>query len=279
MTATVLPLPVAQQGQCMGCPLPGACATRCPDIVQRILAAGAVRVGSIPGAQDLVRGLAEIIDHTLLKPDAVRKDVEVLCAEADRWKFASVCVNPAWVGTCARLLVRSPVRVCPFRGAPSGPPTPADTARESGGALDRGATELDMVVNVGALKSGDQALVERDIRAVVDAAHHGTVVKVILETAFLSDREKVIACQIAREAGADFVKTSTGFGPSGATVQDIQLMRATVGPAMGVKASGGVRDTETAVAMVQAGATRIGASASVKIIGGRDSGARGGGKY
>ncbi len=277
--SAILRLLIAQQGQCVGCPAPGACAVRCPDVVRNIVEAGADRVGAIFGVGDLAGALAPLIDHTLLKPDAIRRDADVLCQEAMRWKFASVCVNPTWVAHCARLLATSPVRVCTVIGFPFGATLPEVKAYESRCVQDLGATEIDMVINVGALKSGDQQLVERDIRGVVDAAHQGTVVKVILETTFLDDREKVVACRIAKDAGADFVKTSTGYGPSGATVADISLMRATVGPRMGVKASGGVRDTETALAMVRAGATRIGASASVKIVTGKDAGKGGGGKY
>lgn len=278
MSQATTPLPVGQQGQCLSCATPGACALRCPGVVGNLVDAGAARIGSVPGVQSLGEQLARLIDHTLLKPDATRKDVEVLCEEAARHRFASVCVNPSWVPVCARLLSSSPVKVCTVIGFPFGATYPEVKACEARTAQDLGATEIDMVINVGAMKSGDQQLVERDIRAVVDAAHHGTVVKVILETAYLNDREKVIACSIARDAGADFVKTSTGFGPSGATVDDIALMRATVGPKLGVKASGGVRDQQTALAMLQAGATRIGASASVKMIG-KDTSGKPAGKY
>ncbi|MBI5501443.1 MAG: deoxyribose-phosphate aldolase [Deltaproteobacteria bacterium] len=228
-------------------------------------------VGATPGSGDLAR----YIDHTLLKPDATEPEVRKLCEEARKHTFASVCVNPSWVGLCAKLLAGSPVKVCTVIGFPLGATTPTAKAVETRDAIANGAAEIDMVINVGALKSGDDDLVCRDIEGVVQAARGAAIVKVILETALLAREEKIKACLLAKRAGADFVKTSTGFSSGGATVEDIALMRETVGPAMGVKASGGIRDTATAAAMVAAGATRIGASASVAIVTGQKTGGKG----
>ncbi|MEW5692597.1 MAG: deoxyribose-phosphate aldolase [Candidatus Hydrogenedentota bacterium] len=208
--------------------------------------------------------VASIIDHTLLKPNATTSQIAKLCEEAKQYGFASVCVNPAYVALAKQLLKDSRPKVCTVVGFPLGATTPYAKAQETIDAIKNGADEIDMVINVGALKSGDYETIKKEIRAVVDAAE-GRIVKVILETALLTDEEKVKACQIAKEAGADFVKTSTGFGPGGATVEDIALMRKTVGLGMGVKASGGVRDLETAIKMIRAGASRIGASASIAI--------------
>lgn len=211
------------------------------------------------------RELAKLIDHTLLKPEATPEAIDRLCAEAREYGFASVCVNPFHV-TRAKLQLRgSEVKVCTVIGFPLGAGTHFTKAFEARDAVANGADELDMVLNVGALKAGDYDYVRRDIGAVVAAAG-GRLVKVILETGLLSDPEKIKACELAKEAGADFVKTSTGFGPGGATVEDIRLMRATVGPRLGVKASGGVRDRITAQRMVAAGATRIGTSSGVTIV-------------
>ncbi|PIQ23616.1 deoxyribose-phosphate aldolase [bacterium (Candidatus Blackallbacteria) CG17_big_fil_post_rev_8_21_14_2_50_48_46] len=220
--------------------------------------------------------LAPLIDHTLLKAEATEAQVRQLCAEAKEYSFASVCVNPTWVSLCAQLLKGTPVKVCTVIGFPLGATDSQTKADETRHAVANGAQEIDMVINVGALKSGKEKLVEEDIRAVVQAAS-GNTVKVIFETALLSDSEKVIACQLSEKAGAHFVKTSTGFGPGGATEQDVALMRRTIRPDMEVKASGGIRDRETAIKMVQAGATRIGASASIAIATGTK--ASGGGKY
>jgi deoxyribose-phosphate aldolase len=208
-----------------------------------------------------------MIDHTLLKPDATKGDIETLCREAVQYGFASVCVNPTWVATCARLVQGSAVAVCSVVGFPLGATT-ADTKQyEARRAIFDGAREIDMVINVGALKSGDLHLVERDIRGVASACREANVIsKVILETALLTQDEKVAACTLAKAAAADFVKTSTGFGPGGATAEDVALMRRVVGEEMGVKASGGVRTLEGVQAMVAAGATRIGASAGVRIV-------------
>lgn len=219
--------------------------------------------------------LARMIDHTLLKPEATASQVEKLCDEAKEYQFASVCVNPGWVPLCAERLQGTAVKVCTVVGFPLGATTPAAKALETGEAVENGAEEIDMVINIGALKSGELEWVKQDIAGVVAAAK-GKLVKVIIETCLLTDEEKVTVCRLAKEAGADFVKTSTGFSTGGATEADIALMRRTVGPDMGVKASGGIRDTATAEAMVKAGATRIGASASIAIVTGANAGA---GKY
>lgn len=212
--------------------------------------------------------IARLIDHTLLKPDATREQIVALCEEARSYHFASVCVNPTHVQLCAELLHDAPdVAVCTVVGFPLGASLPEVKAFEAEQAIDQGAKEVDMVQNVGALKSGDVDLVRRDIAAVVGVAHaHDALCKVILETGLLTESEKELACRLAQEAGADFVKTSTGFGPGGATAEDIALMRRTVGPEMGVKASGGVRSFADLQQMVAAGATRIGASAGAQIV-------------
>jgi deoxyribose-phosphate aldolase len=237
----------------------------CPDRVRDVLVAGASRLGlhAPAGAGDV----AATIDHTLLKPDATAEDIDRLCLEAIEWRFATVCVNPTWVARAAAKLRGSGVGVCAVVGFPLGATTPDVKQYEARRAIFDGANEIDMVINVGALKSGDVRLVSEDIRLVVEACHGCQVTsKVILETALLSDEEKVTACTLAKAAGADFVKTSTGFGPGGATTADVALMRQVVGTQMGVKASGGVRDLAQVKAMVAAGATRIGASAGVRIV-------------
>ncbi|HEX6286985.1 MAG TPA: deoxyribose-phosphate aldolase [Acidimicrobiia bacterium] len=217
--------------------------------------------------------LAKYIDHTLLGADATAADIDRLCDEADRYRFASVCINPTWVKRAANNLRGTGVPVCTVIGFPLGATTPEVKAMEARKALRDGAREVDMVINIGALKSGDHDLVYDDIVKVVDAAHEvGAICKVILETALLTDEEKVVASALAKRARADFVKTSTGFGPGGATVYDVALMRETVGPEMGVKASGGVRTADDAEDMIAAGATRIGASAGVQIVSGNDGG-------
>ena len=209
--------------------------------------------------------LNKYIDHTLLKPDASQEQIETLIEEAKKYDFASVCVNPTWVSFAAQALKTTDVKVCTVIGFPLGANTPELKAFETSDAIQNGANEVDMVINIGALKSRNFDLVERDIRAVVEAAK-GTLVKVIIETCLLTDDEKVKVCQIAQKAGADFVKTSTGFSTGGATVRDVALMRKTVGPDMGVKASGGARSYEDALAFIKAGATRIGASSGVAIM-------------
>lgn len=209
--------------------------------------------------------LNKYIDHTLLKADASQEQIETLIEEAKKYDFASVCVNPTWVNFAAQALKATDVKVCTVIGFPLGANTPELKAFETSDAIQNGANEVDMLINIGALKSRNFDLVERDIRAVVEAAK-GTLVKVIIETCLLTDDEKVKACQIAQKAGADFVKTSTGFSTGGATVEDVALMRKTVGPDMGVKASGGARSYEDALAFIKAGATRIGASSGVAIM-------------
>ena len=209
--------------------------------------------------------IASMIDHTLLKPEATPAQIEKLCAEAAEYHFASVCVNPVYIPLAARLLKDTGVKVCCVVGFPLGAIAPEQKAAEAASCAAMGAEELDMVIHVGAAKAGDWALVQRDIEGVVKAAA-GHTVKVIIETCLLTDEEKVKACEAAKAAGAHFVKTSTGFATGGATTHDIALMRKTVGPEMGVKASGGIRDYETAMAMIEAGANRIGASAGIAIV-------------
>ena len=238
----------------------------CPTRLQGVIEAGAVRFGvhAEGGAPDAVSGL---IDHTLLKPQATRDELEKLCREAAEFRFATVCVNPAWVPFCVAQLRHSPAGVCTVVGFPLGATTSDVKNYEARRVIFDGAREVDMVINIGALKSGDVRAVERDIEAVAQPCREaGVISKVIIEAAYLTDEEKVTACTLAKAAGADFVKTSTGFGPGGATVADVALMRRVVGAEMGVKAAGGVRDLEGLQAMVAAGATRIGASAGVKIV-------------
>lgn len=210
--------------------------------------------------------IAKLIDHTVLKPQTTRKQVETLCREAAHYGFASVCVNPCWVSLCAELLRDSGVAVCTVIGFPLGANTSAVKAFEAAEAIRQGAAEVDMVLNISALKDGDYELVREDIGAVVAAAEGKALVKVILETCLLTEEEKRVACRLCKEMGADFVKTSTGFSTGGATVEDIALMRAAVGEELGVKASGGIRNYAVAKAMVEAGASRIGASAGVQIV-------------
>ncbi|GIN85434.1 deoxyribose-phosphate aldolase [Heyndrickxia sporothermodurans] len=217
------------------------------------------------------KNIAKMIDHTLLKPEATKQQIQSLCEEAKEFSFASVCVNPTWVSFASEMLKGSDVKVCTVIGFPLGATTPETKAFETKNAIENGAEEVDMVINIGALKSGDYDLFERDILAVTEAAKGKALTKVIIETCLLTDEEKVSACEIAVKAGADYVKTSTGFSTGGATVQDIELMRKTVGPNIGVKASGGVRSPEDAQNMIQAGATRIGASSGVKIVQGLTS--------
>lgn len=212
--------------------------------------------------------VAAMIDHTILKADATKGEIQQICAEAREHRFATVCVNAGWVPLAAKLLKGSGVGVTTVVGFPLGATSTASKAFEAKQAIEDGATEIDMVLNIGLLKSGDAAGVQRDVEGVVAACKGKAPLKVILETGLLSDDEKVVACELCVKAGADFVKTSTGFGKGGATQEDIALMRKTVGPDLGVKASGGVRDLETALAMVASGATRIGASTSVAIVSG-----------
>jgi len=238
----------------------------CPNRLQGVIDAGATRVGVL-ATGGAPQGVASMIDHTLLKPDATRTEIEHLCQEAAQFKFATVCVNPAWVATAARLLAGSGVGVCSVVGFPLGATTADVKSYETRRAIFDGAREIDMVINVGALKSGDLHVVERDIEAVASTCRDCSVLsKVIIEAALLTDEEKITACTLAKAAGADYVKTSTGFGPGGATAADVALMRRVVGADMGVKAAGGVRDLDGLKAMVAAGATRVGASAGVKIV-------------
>ncbi len=260
---------------CERCRVWGNGAVRGPDETRALAAAGASRVVATVGYCPASDGLASVIDHTLLKPDATREEVDLLCREAAQFCFASVCVNPNWVALCREILRDSGVKVCTVIGFPLGAHLPDVKAYEARRAVEQGAEEVDMVLNVGALKSRDYALVEQDIHGVVQASGRGTVVKVILETSLLSRDEKVMGCTLAKAAGADFVKTSTGFGGGGATIEDVQLMRDTVGPEMGVKASGGVRTRDDVEKMVAAGASRIGASAGVKIVRGEDGEGKG----
>ena len=238
----------------------------CPDRLRGVLDAGAARLG-VHASGGAPGGVAGMIDHTLLKPDATQKDVEQLCREAAQFRFATVCVNPTWVAQAAARLRGSGVGVCSVVGFPLGATTADVKQYETRRAIFDGATEIDMVINVGALKSGDLRTVERDIDAVTDACRPcGVISKVIIEAALLTDEEKVTASMLSKAAGADFVKTSTGFGPGGATAADVALMRRVVGADMGVKAAGGVRDLEGLKAMVAAGASRVGASAGVRIV-------------
>jgi deoxyribose-phosphate aldolase len=248
------------------CPCHAVLDDCCPDRLRGVIDAGASRVG-IHASGGAPSGVAAMIDHTLLKPDATRQNIEELCREAAQFKFATVCVNPAWVATAARLLSGSGVGVCSVVGFPLGATTADVKGYETRRAIFDGAREIDMVINVGALKSGDLRVVERDIEAVTTPCRDcGALSKVIIEAALLTDDEKVTACTLAKAGGADYVKTSTGFGPGGATAADVALMRRVVGADMGVKAAGGVRDLEGLRAMVAAGATRVGASAGVKIV-------------
>jgi deoxyribose-phosphate aldolase len=253
-------------------PAPAMCACHsllyecCPDRLAGVLEAGATRIG-LHATGGTTGGVAAMIDHTLLKPDAMRRDIETLCREAAEYRFASVCVNPTWVATCAQLLRGTAVKVCSVVGFPLGATTPDTKHYETRRVIFDGAREVDMVINVGALKSGDLRLVERDIESVTSPCREAAVIsKVIIEAALLTDEEKITACTLAKAAGADYGKTSTGFAAGGATAADVALMRRVVGEEMGVKAAGGVRDLESLKAMVAAGATRIGASAGVRIV-------------
>jgi deoxyribose-phosphate aldolase len=221
-------------------------------------------VANIPNTRASV---ASLIDHTILKPEATRADVVKVCGEAKHYGFASVCINPYWVPLASAELAGTPVKVCTVVGFPLGATSTEAKVAETAAALRSGAQEIDMVINVGALRSGDTGAVQEDIRQVVRVSHEaGAIVKVILENALLDDGQKETGCTLAKLAGADFVKTSTGFGPSGATAHDVELMRRVVGPGMGVKAAGGIRTLADLQTMVAAGATRVGASAGVNIV-------------
>ena len=237
----------------------------CPDAMRPLVARGASRFGLEASASHA--GLASLIDHTLLKPEATEEQIRKLCSEAAEFRFATVCIQPTWVRLAARLLSGTGVGVCTVAGFPLGANTADVKAYEARRAVFDGAAEVDMVINLGALKSLDYRTVEEDVRGVVRACREaGALTKVILETALLTREEKVKASTLAAAAGADFVKTSTGFGPGGATVEDVALMREVVGEKIGVKAAGGVRDRATAEEMVKAGANRIGASAGIRIV-------------
>jgi len=254
----------------------GSCAAHCSDKVRSVVGSGAGRISYTGDAASVPQDLARYIDHTLLRPDATAAEIDRLCGEAAEYGFAAVCINPAWVKRAAENLRGSDVRVASVVGFPFGATTPEVKALEARRAIRDGAREIDMVINIGALKSGDHGLVRLDIEKVADACHEaGAILKVIIEAALLTDEEKVVASHLAREARADYVKTSTGFGPGGATVHDVLLMRETVGPQMGVKAAGGIRTAEDVREMVAAGATRIGASAGVEIV----TGGKGGSRY
>src|SRR5256885_1535119 len=247
---------------CASC---GVCVVRRPWSVRALEGAGAMRVGAPAGVGQVPTDLAGMIDHTLLKPEATRDEVVKLCEEARKHRFASVCVNTTWVPLCKAMLAGTDVMVCAVVGFPLGAMAPSAKAYEAREAMRQGAREIDMVINIGALKSGDYETVFEDICRVVNAAAPAQV-KVILETSALDTEQKIIGCTLSKLAGAAFVKTSTGFGKGGATVEDVALMRRVVGPGIGVKASGGVRTADDAIKMAQAGANRIGASASVAIV-------------
>ena len=266
ITEEVMSAQASSRGAAAKCACHSMILDCCPERLRGVIDAGATRLGvhAAGGAAGSVSGM---IDHTLLKPDAARSDIEKLCREAAEFHFSTVCVNPTWVATAAALLRGSGVGVCSVVGFPLGA-TPAEVKNfETRRAIYDGATEIDMVINIGALKSGDLRTVERDIEAVVEPCRQcGVTSKVIIEAALLTDDEKITACTLSKAAGADFVKTSTGFASGGATAADVALMRRVVGSEMGVKAAGGVRDLEGLKAMVAAGATRVGASAGVKIV-------------
>jgi len=250
---------------CPGCTQ--RCAQTCARNTKEIIAAGASRVSASEKLTKIDPAIAALIDHTILRADATRADVVKVCREARQYSFASVCINPFWVPLVRAELAGTPVKVCTVVGFPLGANSTESKATEAAIAVRDGAQEVDMVINVGALKSGDQDAVKADIAAVAKAAHAGgAILKVILETSLLNDTEKAIACVLAKAAGAEFVKTSTGFSTAGATAHDVALMRKAVGPEMGIKASGGIRSLQDLQAMTAAGATRIGASASVKIV-------------
>jgi deoxyribose-phosphate aldolase len=245
----------------------GSCAAHCPDKVRSVVAGGASRITYHGNGADVPRDLARYIDHTLLRPEATAAEIDRLCSEAKEYGFAAVCINPTWVRRAAEQLRGTPVAVASVIAFPFGATTSDIKAAEARRALRDGAREIDMVINIGALKSGMRELVRQDIARVSDACHEvGAINKVIIEAALLTDEEKVIACRLAQRARADYVKTSTGFASGGATVFDVALMRETVGPGMGVKAAGGIRTAENVREMIAAGATRIGASAGVKIV-------------
>jgi len=250
---------------CPGCDQ--SCVQRCARKTRKVIDAGADRISAGTSVTEVDGEFARLIDHTLLKPEATRDEIRKLCQEAVRFGFASVVINPWYVPLAAELVRGTPVKVATVVGFPLGATLPQVKIYETEQAIKLGAQEMDMVINIGALKSGQDDVVELDIRGVVEASHReGAICKVILEAALLTVEEKVRGCLAAKNAGADFVKTSTGFGPGGATAEDVALMRAVVGSEIGVKAAGGIRTVEDLKRMVSAGATRIGASASVRIM-------------
>jgi deoxyribose-phosphate aldolase len=252
----------------------GACAAHSPDKVRDVVSNGASRIAYHGRGGDVPRDLAPYIDHTLLRPDATAADIDRLCDEAIEHRFAAVCINPTWVRRAAERVRGTGVAVASVIGFPFGAATSEVKAMEARRAIRDGAREIDMVINIGALKSGMHEVVREDIAKVSDACHEaGALNKVIIETALLTDEQKVVACHLAKAAKADYVKTSTGYASGGATVFDVALMRETVGPRMGVKASGGIRTAEDVQDMIAAGATRIGASAGVKIVTGEGAAA------
>ena len=267
---------VENGADCLEC---GQCVTKRPDFIESLVSNGVCRISTQLGIGAVEAKIAHMIDHTLLKPEATEDQIRQLCREAASYCFASVCINPVWIELCAKLLRRSGVKVCTVIGFPLGADTSETKAYETRDAIGKGATEVDMVINVGLIKSREYKRVKDDIRSVVRATRPNILVKVILETCLLTDEEKVKACELAVEAGADFVKTSTGFSTGGATIEDIALMRKVVGPEIGVKASGGVRSFDDAEKMVKAGATRLGASAGLKIIRAKDAAAGGPSNY
>ena len=259
--------PNIDDDNCLGCDGCGHCISRRPAAVARMAQAGAGRIAAAIGVgQNFDCSLAHMIDHTLLKPNATAKEIEQLCAEAQEFGFFAVCINPTHVDRCKMLLAGSRVKICTVVGFPLGASSTATKVFEAKDAVSMGADEIDMVINIGALKDDEHGFVQDDIASVVNATAKHILTKVILENAYLSIEEKIKGCLVSKAAGADFVKTSTGFGPSGATLEDVALMRYVVGENLGVKAAGGIRDTTMALKMMQAGATRIGASASVKIV-------------
>jgi deoxyribose-phosphate aldolase len=274
--STFVATPSCPDGRCPGhdcvtCQECKAAVAHQPDRVDEIIGHGACRISSTLGISPAKQDVGRIIDHTMLRADATAAEIDQLCEEARTYCFASVCINSCWVKRCARILHRTGVKVCTVVGFPLGATSTHAKASETQIAVSHGAQEIDMVINIGWLKSGEFDLVKKDIYEVVRHAGRNVPVKVILETCLLTDDEKIKACLLAKEAGASYVKTSTGFSKSGADAADIALMRRVVGPGLGVKASGGVRTYEEAAKMIEAGATRIGASASVKIVSGKEA--------
>jgi deoxyribose-phosphate aldolase len=263
------------EGQCGDCK--GSCAAECSDKVRSVVSEGACRISYNGSGARVPSELARFIDHTQLAPGTTGEEIDRLCDEAIQYRFAAVCVNPVWVRRAARRLRGKPVAVACVVGFPLGANSTEIKVMEARRALREGASEIDMVINIGALKSGDHKLVQTDIARVADACREvGALSKVIIEAGLLTDEEKVAAARLSQMAHADFVKTSTGFGHGGATVFDVALIREAVGPEMGIKASGGVKTAEDAQRMIAAGATRIGASAGIQIVGGQKGGAGGG---